>query len=211
MCPFKAKPIMRELAPETRTYERSYEGFLAQLDDPDPVVRRRGARDLVQHPESAARLLAAFASEADRAARDAMLSTLVGIGTEEAARGLFPHLRSEVPERRNAVIEALASMPPDVVAPLLDVALADADPDVRIFAVGIAGQLPSASMEQRLARVLEDDAHLNVVAAAADALAELGGTAVVSSLERAKVRFPKEPYLSFTIDLALKRISGRTG
>jgi HEAT repeat protein len=106
---------------------------------------------------------------------------------------------------RNEAIEAMKNLP-DAVAPIMAGLLADPDPDVRIFAVNILESLRHPDVEQWLIEVISEDEHINVCATAVDLLGEVGSEAAVPALEALKARFPNEPYIVFSADLALKRI-----
>jgi hypothetical protein len=54
--------------------------------------------------------------------------------------------------------------------------------------------------------VIENDTHVNVCATALDLLSEVGTIASLSALQKLKARFSDEPYITFSADLAIKRI-----
>jgi HEAT repeat protein len=124
---------------------------------------------------------------------------------DAAALALLPLLRSEDAMLRNGAIEVLGSLP-DAVAPHIEALLADADGDVRIFSVDLLGLLPHPRVPQWLAQVLERETEVNVVGAALDVLAEVGGPELAGPLRRTLARFADEPYIRFAAELALQRI-----
>ncbi len=194
--------------PYKRKYKRDLEGLLAQLRDPEPSVRRWAARDLAAHPDSAPVLCQALGEEPDPAVREAILDSLLAIGTDEAVEGLLPHLRSDDASLRNGVVEVLQALP-DRVAPRMEALLADPDPDVRIFAIDILKSLAHPDTLVWLRRVLEREAHVNVVATALDRAAELAGPEFVPVIEQVKRRFRDEPFIAFAADTVLRRIGDR--
>lgn len=181
--------------------------LIALLDDANASVRRHAAQALAAHPQAAPLLLTHLDTETDGAARGAMLASLARIGTEEAVAGLARCLRSEEPALRNGAIEALKTLPcevPAIISPLL----ADSDADVRIFAVNILESLRHPQVEDWLLDVVENDAHVNVCAAAVDLLGEVGTRRAEPALQRLRQRFDSEPYIQFAAGVALKRLAG---
>ncbi|GAB2838222.1 HEAT repeat domain-containing protein [Pseudoduganella ginsengisoli] len=181
--------------------------LIALLDDGSAVVRRHAAQALASHPQAAPLLLVRVHTETDHSARGAMLNSLARIGGEDAVAGLARCLHSEEPALRNGAIEALKTLPeevPGIIAPLL----ADADADVRIFAVNILESLRHPLVEDWLLDVVESDAHVNVCAAAVDLLCEIGTARAAPALQRLKARFSDEPYIHFAASFALKRLAG---
>jgi HEAT repeat protein len=202
----KRKEIQTVGADE-RSRPRDMEGLVAELSDSNPAARRWAARDLAAFPDAAAALVARLAKETDAAVREAILTSLTLIGNRTAVEGLVECLRSEDAALRNEAIEAMKNLP-EAVAPIMAGLLADPDPDVRIFAVNILESLRHPDVEQWLIKVIREDEHVNVCATAVDLLGEVGTEAAVPALEDLKARFPNEPYIVFSADLALKRIRG---
>ena len=87
-------------------------------------------------------------------------------------------------------------------------ALDDSDADVRIFAVNILESLRHPQVEDWLLGVVENDAHVNVCAAAVDLLGEVGTRRAAPALQRLRQRFDSEPYIQFAAGVALKRLAG---
>jgi len=190
---------------DRRSRARDVAGLMAGLADDDADVRRWSALDLAHHPEATGALVGRLEVEADRAVRDAVLTTLAGFDSLEAAAGLAPHLRSEDAALRTAVVSALAGMPtaaPSVVPALLD----DADPDVRILTVMVLGQLRAQQVPGWLLEVLRTDEHPNVCAAALAELAELVEPSMAGVVAAVAARFPDDPFLAFTADALLDRL-----
>lgn len=190
---------------DERRRPRDFVGLSEELRDPNPVARRWAARDLAQHPEASAVLAERLAEETDANVREALLMSLTVIGDAVAVSGLVECLRSEEVALRNEAIDAMKQLP-DTVAPIMAGLLADADPDVRIFAVNVLESLRHPEVEAWLIDVISEDAHINVCATAVDLLGEVGTEAAEAPLEALKRRFPGEPYITFAADLALRRI-----
>lgn len=201
------KRLTRNLDESSRRGERDIEGLLAQLDDPDPSIRRLGARDLAGHPQAASALAERLPMEDDLAAREAILGSLVAIGGDQAVRGLAPMLKSEDASLRNGAIEALQQLP-HAVEPYLETMLSDPDHDARLMAVNALALMPLPQAPGRLFKVAREDEHVNVVAAALDALAEVGEPEMIPTLLDVKERFREEPFLCFAVDTAIRRIKG---
>jgi HEAT repeat protein len=190
---------------DERSRPRDMDGLIGEMTDSNPAARRWAARDLAAFPDAAAALVARLGKEADAAVREAILISLTVIGNRAAVDGLVECLRSEDAALRNEAIEAMKNLP-DAVAPIMAGLLADPDHDVRIFAVNILESLRHPDVEQWLIEVISEDEHVNVCATAVDLLGEVGTTAAEHALEALKARFPNEPYILFSADLALKRI-----
>jgi len=193
--------------PDVRRYKRDYEGLLAQLQDPDPVVRRWAAKDLSVYKEAAAALCQRFEQEDDSAVREAIATALAKIGGTEVVSGIIELLRSDDAALRNLVIEVLQEIPQDLEGHI-ERLLRDLDPDVRIFAINIMGLTTHPKLERWLISVLEEDSHVNVVATALDQLCEIGTEASLPALALVRERFSQEPFILFSAEMAEKRIKG---
>jgi len=60
-----------------------------------------------------------------------------------------------------------------------------------------------------LRQVVVTDPHVNVCAAALDALAEVGEPSAIPTLEVLAERFPDVAFIKFAVDAAIRRIRGR--
>lgn len=187
--------------------ERSGEGLLTELNDPDADVRRRAARDLVDRPGSSAVLVARLACETTAAVREAILMSLTELADITAVQGLAQCLRSEDVALRNGAIEAMQQLPGALASIMADL-LADEDVDVRIFAVNILATLRHPEVESWLLKVITDDPHVNVCAAAVDLLGEVGSARAAVPLAALAGRFSDEPYIRFAAEIALRRLQG---
>jgi HEAT repeat protein len=202
---FIKKQNTESVVQEDRKQARECPDLLAGLEADNPTARRWAARDLVNCHDVAAALVDRLKREGDLSVREVILTTLTRLGDSKAVAGLVDCLRSEDVALRNEAIEAMKQLP-DEVAPIMQGLLADADPDVRIFAVNIIESLRHAEVESWLIDVIETDPHVNVCATAVDLLSEVGTVAALAPLARFKARFADEPYVQFAADLALRRI-----
>lgn len=190
---------------ETREYPRDTEGLLAQLRDPDASVRRWAARDLAIHPDAVEPLCAHLLKESDHSVQEVIFTTLGCLGGGDVVDGLIPLLRSEDAHLRNSAIEVLSDLP-DEVAPHIDALLRDIDPDVRIFTLNLLNELKHPEVDRWLSLVLMHEAHVNVVAAALEVLAEVGTPLAAKALGSVRQRFADDPFIGFAADLAQQRI-----
>ena len=203
---FVKKQINVTVNQDERKHDRDYDSLVLQLEHQDPVVRRWGARDLAEYPQAAAALASRLLAEEELSVREVILSSLETIGDETAVRGLIDCLRTEDAWLRNEAIEVLKQMP-EQVGPLMRNLLADADADVRIFAVNILESLRHPAVESWLLEVILRDENLNVCATALDLLVEVGTPAALEPLKKLKTRFAEEPYILFAVETALKRLA----
>jgi HEAT repeat protein len=191
---------------DRRNYPRDYEGLLAQIQDADPMVRRWGVRDLAEHPQAGAHLVRLLETESDNSVRAALSFALSKIGNEVVVAGMVNLLRSDDPSLRNMAIEILKQLP-DHVAPHMEALLVDPDADVRIFAVNVLEALCHPQVENWLIKVMQQDAHVNVVSTALDLISEVGSDAALPALAELAARFPDYPYIAFATAAAKRRIA----
>lgn len=196
---------LRKIA--ARDYGRDGQGLLEQLQDPDVSTRRWAARDLVQHPELVAALCERLPLEPEMSVREVMFTTLSQVGGAAVVQGVLPLLRSEDANLRNGAIETLSGLP-DAVAGSIDGLLKDSDVDVRIFTLNLLSDLRHPRVVEWLGQALRHDSHVNVVAAALEVAAEVGGDALLPAIQNARSRFAGDPFIGFAADLAQQRIEG---
>lgn len=202
--------VRREAKPMTEGPQspRGVEQILAALVDPSPDRRRAAARLLVSYPCAVERLSARLPEEPDLSVREAILTVLMRRASTEVVSHLIPYLSSEDPWLRNAVMEALPQMP-EACHGAVERQLDDPDPDVRLFAVTILGKLGDDLAHARLVGVLTREPHVNVCAAAVEAMSEHGTLAAIPALRGLPGRFPDEPFIAFAAELSIARITAR--
>jgi HEAT repeat protein len=183
------------------------EDLLLQLESPDAGARRSAARDLGQFADVSDVLWRRLGGEPSTAVRGMIFSSLARIGNADAVEGLVALLRSEDAELRNGAIDVLKCLP-DQVGRHIGALLADADPDVRIFAINIMVSLAHRGIPDWLLAVVERDPDVNVCATALDLLTERGTPDMIPAIEASAKRFPKVPYIRFAVDMAVGRIGG---
>lgn len=188
-----------------REYPRDLTGLMAQLREGDVDQRRWAARDLGAHAQAATLLGERLLDEPSPRVREAILHALCGMPGDAAVAALLPLLRSDDAQLRNGAIEVLATMPA-AVAPRIGALLHDDDVDVRIFTVNLLAELKHERTVAWLLQVLKQDAAVNVVAAAIEVFAEVGGPEHVAALRAAAQRFAGDPFIGFATDMALQRI-----
>ena len=190
---------------DERATKRDFDGLVNELNSDNPAARRWAVRDLMKMPQASSALAARLKSEQDASVRAAILNALAQLSDAVAISALVDCLRSEEAALRNEAIEVLKETP-DGVEPIIHNLLNDDDSDVRIFAVNILESLRHQNVEQWLINVIENDEHVNVCATALDLLSEVGTEHAIPALKQLKTRFVSEPYIGFSVDLALKRI-----
>ena len=193
--------------PEAVAEAPSVETLLSRLDDPDPECRREAALGLDGVAEAISALLTRVGVEPEPAVRDAVLTTLAAQDTTAVACVLAGHLASDDAGLRTAVAETMAAMPRSVPA-LVPGLIADPDHDVRVMTAMVLADLRHPEALSWLAAMIADDPHPNVVTAAIDAILPLAGAEHVALLEAAMRRFPDDPFLRFTVEKALPRLTG---
>jgi HEAT repeat protein len=155
-------------------------------------------------PDDVAALGTTLERETDPRLREAVLTSLVRIGTPQAARVTMRALRSDDAQLRTAALDALRAMPEAQAS--LPQLLRDDDADVRLLACELARTLPAADASRLLTAFLDSEPHANACAAAVEVLAEVGGTEVLPALARCAQRFRDDPFLAFAIRVATDRI-----
>lgn len=202
---FVKKQASEVINEDERKTPRDFSGLCAELNHADSKVRRWAVRDLVEMPNASSILVERLEHENDASVRTAILNALAKLADAISVTELVKCLRSEDAALRNEAIEILKELP-DAVESIIDGLLVDADSDVRIFAVNILESLRHQHVEQWLIGVIEKDPHVNVCSTALDLLSEVGSELAIPAIEKLKTRFPDEPYVCFSADLALKRI-----
>jgi HEAT repeat protein len=176
----------------------------ADLESSDEEVRRASIR-LASRSGEAELLAQRLELESDAGLRESILTSLVRIGGVKAARPLIETLRSADALLRNAIIETLQIMG-DAIAPEIERLFDDDDPDVRLYAVYVIQSMRSERVLEIALRVIANDPHVNVCAAAVDVLAEVGRPEMAGALRAVAERFPDHPFLGFAVRAAIKRV-----
>jgi len=179
--------------------------LLSRLRSTKAADRNAAALALSGNHEAVDGLLQALDVEASRAVRETILTSLARIGTRPVLERLLELLRSEQTDLRNGAAEVLqttGSGGSKLIKELLD----DDDSDVRIFAATILGFLAEPDASLWLVDVLRNEAHVNVVSAAIEALAEIGDPQSLEALSAVPGRFPDDPFIGFAAEVAITRI-----
>ncbi|MFI4950491.1 MAG: HEAT repeat domain-containing protein [Caulobacterales bacterium] len=156
-------------------------------------------------PGDVGALSAALEREADARVREAIFTSLARIGDTASARAVASYIRSDDAGLRTAALDALRAMPGPVADALPDL-LADPDSDVRVLACDLARELADAQATTLLCGLIERESEPNVVGAAVEVLAEIGGPDALAVLERGAKRWAHEPFLAFSFRTASQRI-----
>lgn len=195
-------PIVKPVAPPRGARERF------DADSADAAERRQALRRADAAEADVALLAERLTGETQAAVRAAVFEALIEIGDAAAARLVLEQLRSEDAALRNEAVVAAQRMPGPVGA-LMPSLLADADPDVRIFAVDILQELPHPDAPSWIAARIGEETEVNVVGAMVDRLAEIGDASALPALRAVHARHGGVAYLTFTVDMAVERIEGR--
>jgi HEAT repeat protein len=185
----------------------SVDTLMTQLDDPEPECRREAALSLDGVTDAVPALLQRVGVETELTVRDAVLTTLAAHDTDEVARALAGYLASDDAALRTSAAEAMATMP-DSAPALMPALIADPDHDVRVMTAMVLADLPHPGSTSWLATMISEDSHPNVVTAAIDALLPMAGAEHIALLEAAMWRFPDDPFLRFTVEKAMPRLTG---
>jgi HEAT repeat protein len=176
-----------------------------RLDAGSADQRRAAALASAGDPVATPALLATLVSEPAREVRVAIVTALIAIGTEEAAAGLVGLLRADDIGLRNDALEALRRIGTAAAAPLR-AALADPDPDRRLFAIQALGPRQAGWARDRLRALLAVETEVNVGLAAVNAMAEFGNSDDLHALHDFAARFPAEPMVGFAVRHAVDQL-----
>ncbi len=155
--------------------------LIHNLLSPDESTRRFAVEDLGDMREvRAVEPLVPLLFDPTPAIREAVVDSLKSIGGEETVLAILPALRSDNAAVRNAASEILQTIGEPAI-PHLKELLQDDDKDVRKFAVDIMAIIGSSKAEEAFIEAL-DDRDVNVAAAAAEAIGEVGSQKSVAHL-----------------------------
>jgi len=82
------------------------------------------------------------------------------------------------------------------------------DPDLRIFAINVLGDVNFSESREMLAELLQTEENLNVAMTAVDYMGEIGEIEDIDLLKKVADRFKDEPYVQFGVEGAIKSIEG---
>jgi HEAT repeat protein len=204
-------PLMRvrekHPPPEVARSRPSRDALLEALRSGETEAKRRqAALDLANEPDASDALGAALDSETGPAAREAIMTALVSIANQAAATKLAALLQSEDVCLRCGAAEALQQMGPaaeKVIGPLLQAA----NRDVRILAINVLETLCGPGARELLLGVLATDPEVNAGLAAVEALAGMWEPRDAAALRAFAARFPAEPFVSFAVAMACRRVT----
>lgn len=174
---------------------------------PEERERSYAAMELCGFPQDdvVEYLVKRLVEEESRLVQEAIVSTLIAIGTEAVVRRCAELLRSEDAYLRNSAIEVLQSLHHTSLE-VVRVLLQDPDPDVRLFAVNVLGELKAKEAVELLCRVVEEDENINAVAAAVEYLGEMGlRNKDREIVQKAAERF-SDPFLEYAVEVALRKM-----
>jgi HEAT repeat protein len=192
-------PLIRRGSDTTGADSTPAANWAAELKSASSDARWAAARSAADQPEAVALLAEALAQEDNERVREAIVTSLVGIATVEAAATLLPYLRT-------CALDGLRAMPELAKAHLKQL-LADPDGDVRLLACDLARDLSDPEVPRILCALLESEPSANVCAAAVESLAEIGDASAIASLERCAARFRDDPFLAFAVKVAARRLN----
>lgn len=199
-------PLVRKPAASSAPGGPSLTEVLAGLGSADPAERWAAARASAEFPDSTSALAAALPKEPEARVREAMLTSLVRIGTRDSLLSLLPMLRTDDAALRMGALDALRSSVA-IVGEVLPRLLRDPDADVRIVSCELARTLPSEDASRALSALLTDESEVNVCAAAIEVLAEVGTPAALPALAQCAQRFAQAPFVTFAVKLVADRIT----
>jgi HEAT repeat protein len=150
-------------------------------------------------------LAEALKSETDPRVREAILTSLVRIGSQESVDAVIPCLRADDAAIRGGALDALRAMI-DVARPVLPGLLADPDADIRLLTCDLTRELPAPEATRLMCDVLARETQANVCAAAVDVLADIGEVEALPFLRACAVRFDDVTFLAFAVKVAMERI-----
>lgn len=198
-------PLVRKPTQPAGQPQASHADVLTGIASESLEERWAAARAAAELPDTAAPLSAALGQESDPRIREAMLTSLVRIGTRDSLGRVLPLLRSDDSALRTGALDALRSSPAAAHA-LLPQLLGDPDVDVRMLSCELARNFASQEASRSLCTLLAGEQDVNVCAAAIEVLAEVGDQSALPVLEQCSQRFPQAAFLRFAIRAATDRI-----
>lgn len=183
-------------------------GDAPRLDHAIASMRRRAVQALSGSEGNVGTLIDVLRQETENSVRQAAFIALATMNSGAAAEGVAALLCEADPALRNGALETLAAMPEHAGA-LLEPLGRHEDPDVRIFAVLLAGELAHIDTSSWLIDLAGREADPNVCSNLAEALGGAGVRAAIPALEGIAARFADQPFLVFSVDSAIQRLGER--
>lgn len=178
------------------------------LTDPSPDIRWTAARAAANQPGAVPALAQALAHESNARVLEAIFTALARIASPESVLAVLPYVRSDKANLRTCALDALRAMPVRT-QPHLQQLLSDPDSDVRLLACDLAREMTGPEAPRLLCALIETESEPNVCAAAVEVLSEIGDADSIVSLTRCAARFSDNPFLTFAIETATKRLSAQ--
>ena len=175
---------------------QSLGGLLHALGVPEPADRLAAVVALAGVEAAVPSLVLRMAVETDAAVRAALVAELSRHDRIDVVDGLVGHLLSDDAALRVDVVEVLSRTTTASATRMPDW-LADPDPDLRILAVMVMSGLDHPGVVGWLSRLVREDEHPNVVAAAVAELVVRAGPACAADVRAAAARFPDDPFITF--------------
>jgi len=127
---------------------------------------------------------------------------------EEDFEMIFKMLKSENAYLRNAAISFLQEYGTEAKE-FFERLMNDKDPDIRIFAINILGDVNFADSVDMLRYFILKENEINPLMTAIDYLGEVGDENDVPILESLKEQYKDNEYVTFGINLSIDRIKGK--
>jgi HEAT repeat protein len=178
------------------------------LASASPDERWAAARAAASMVGGVSAIAAALPTERDPRVREAMFTGLARHTTADSVAAVVGLLRSDNANLRTGALDALRIMA-RAAPEMLPRLLSDKDADVRILSCELARSLPNAAATHLLCVLLADEPDINVCAAAVEALAEVGGSDALASLNECAQRFGDSPFIAFAIKVVIERITSQ--
>ena len=185
--------------------EPLFEELLEELASGDEESRRFAAEDLGDHGDPAAvPALCEALRDPAVAVREAAADALMAIGGEAVCRHMVPLLDDEDCVVRNLAVEVFERLRQMAIPVCLEL-YRSPSPDLRKIAVDTLGHIEETRESEGYALLHSalDDEHVNVAAAAIEALGRLGGSGVEAEIGR---RVGRHPWLDAVIFFSLARL-----
>lgn len=191
---------------ERRKHPRDFEGLVKELWSENPQHRIFAAVDLEAYPQAVKPLEERLKVEQDNGVKNAIINTLLKIGTDEALNALLDLLKSDDAYLRNQAIEVLAGMSSRVEEHLKRL-LQSEDPDLRIFAINVMSSFKNPEVIEWLKQLIQVEENPRVMGVALDLLSEIATEDLLPILKKVRERFADYEYINFVLDLIEERLN----